>query len=146
MKDVKKKVLYGEGDRMFRKKLGRTLRRLSEDGVETFYRGDLARLIVEEIGKRGGLVSRRDLRDYRVDIRPSLRVNFSDSFEALSTSAPSSGPLLLFILNVLHGQGEKRIFSPMAMTNCVSRLSLRSCDVECHLFNCSVLSSLDRSV
>jgi gamma-glutamyltranspeptidase len=45
--------LYKEGDLMKRIKLGRTLRQISEEGVETFYNGNLAEKIISEIQKKG---------------------------------------------------------------------------------------------
>jgi len=45
--------LYKEGDLMKRIKLGRTLRQISEEGVETFYNGSLAEKIISEIQKKG---------------------------------------------------------------------------------------------
>lgn len=45
--------VYGEGDLMKRIKLGQTLRKISEEGVDTFYKGDLADQIIYEIQNRG---------------------------------------------------------------------------------------------
>jgi gamma-glutamyltranspeptidase len=45
--------VYQEGDRMKRIKLGRTLRRISREGIETFYNGSLADQIIDEIQKKG---------------------------------------------------------------------------------------------
>ena len=45
--------LYQEGDLMKRVKLGRTLRWISNEGIETFYNGSLADRIIEEIQKKG---------------------------------------------------------------------------------------------
>jgi gamma-glutamyltranspeptidase len=45
--------VYKEGDLMKRIKLGRTLRRIAERGVETFYKGDLSKQIISEIQKKG---------------------------------------------------------------------------------------------
>jgi gamma-glutamyltranspeptidase len=45
--------VYQEGDRMKRIKLGRTLRRIAQEGIETFYNGSLADQIIDEIQKKG---------------------------------------------------------------------------------------------
>ena len=45
--------LYQTGDRMTRVKLARTLRLVSEQGIDTFYNGQLAEKIVAEIQHRG---------------------------------------------------------------------------------------------
>lgn len=49
-----------------------TLRRIGDDGAETFYQGDLAAQMVSDLTDRGGLITRRDLADYRALIRPAL--------------------------------------------------------------------------
>ncbi len=45
--------VYKEGDLMKRIKLGRTLRQIAEEGVDTFYNGNLSKKIIYEIQKRG---------------------------------------------------------------------------------------------
>ncbi|NJO87058.1 MAG: gamma-glutamyltransferase, partial [Lewinella sp.] len=44
--------------------LAATLTRLRDDGPSDFYRGQTARLIVEEMQEGGGLISAQDLADY----------------------------------------------------------------------------------
>ncbi len=45
--------VYKEGDLMKRIKLGRTLRQIAEEGVDTFYNGNLSKKIIYEIQKKG---------------------------------------------------------------------------------------------
>ncbi len=53
MKNISSNEVYQEGDRMKRIKLARTLRRISQEGIETFYNGSLADQIIDEIQKKG---------------------------------------------------------------------------------------------
>ena len=53
VKNTRTNEAFREGDRMTRRKLGQTLRRIAAQGIEVFYRGDLAQLVVNEIQKRG---------------------------------------------------------------------------------------------
>jgi gamma-glutamyltranspeptidase/glutathione hydrolase/leukotriene-C4 hydrolase len=53
VKNMSTNEVYQEGDRMKRIKLGRTLRRISREGIETFYNGSLADQIIDEIQKKG---------------------------------------------------------------------------------------------
>ena len=120
MKNSSNNELYREGDTMKRIKLARTLRQIAEQGTDIFYHGDLATKVVQEIQTRGmivlklmenktkmyhsgGILSKEDLHQYRVDVREALSINLTDSMKVFTTSAPTSGPILLLILNILQG-------------------------------------------
>jgi len=45
--------VYKEGDIMKRIKLGRTLRKISLEGIQTFYNGSITDQIINEIQKKG---------------------------------------------------------------------------------------------
>ncbi len=49
--------------------LSDTLRRIGEEGVETLYRGDLGREIVEDLQARGSSLTMDDLNAYRAEVR-----------------------------------------------------------------------------
>jgi gamma-glutamyltranspeptidase len=53
VKNISSNEVYQEGDRMKRIKLARTLGRISQEGIETFYNGSLADQIIDEIQKKG---------------------------------------------------------------------------------------------
>jgi len=111
--------LYQEGDMMKRIKLGQTLTKISQEGVQTFYHGALADQIVDEIQKKGfsfllnqtkdfvyfsgGILSKEDLSQYKVDFQEALSTQLNDKFKAYTSLSPSSGPVLLFILNIMMG-------------------------------------------
>jgi gamma-glutamyltranspeptidase len=95
--------LYAAGDIMKRPKLAATLKIIAEKGANAFYTGELADKIVKEIQDRGGIITKQDLADYQVDFHEALNVSLNDSLTAFTTQAPSSGPILTFILNILRG-------------------------------------------
>ncbi|CAF1417852.1 unnamed protein product [Adineta ricciae] len=95
--------LYKEGDLMRRPKLARTLQQIADEGVESFYQGRLSNKIVSEIQKRGGILTLNDLRQYGLDFQEALSFNLNSSLKAFTTSAPSSGPILALILNIMLG-------------------------------------------
>jgi gamma-glutamyltranspeptidase/glutathione hydrolase len=70
--------------------LARTLRRIAELGAEDFYRGDTARLIVEQMERSGGLITINDLESYRAVWREPLRSPWRD-YQILAAPPPSSG-------------------------------------------------------
>lgn len=95
--------LYGAGDTMRRPKLAATLQKVADQGADVFYTGELADKIVKEIQDRGGIITKQDLADYQVDFREALTVDLNGSLTIHTTHAPTSGPILAFILNILQG-------------------------------------------
>ncbi len=95
--------MYSAGDIMKRPKYAATLEIIAQQGVDTFYTGVLADKIVKEIRDRGGIITKEDLADYQVDFQDALTIHLNDSLTGFTTQAPSSGPLLNFILNILRG-------------------------------------------
>jgi gamma-glutamyltranspeptidase / glutathione hydrolase len=51
-------------DRLVQKDLARTLRLLAEQGPEAYYRGDIGRLLVDDLQANGGMLTREDFEDY----------------------------------------------------------------------------------
>ncbi|CAF1581510.1 unnamed protein product [Rotaria sp. Silwood1] len=103
VKNSKTNELYTTGDIMKRPKYAATLEIIAEQGVDAFYTGILADKIVKEIQDHGGIITKQDLANYQVDFNEALHVNLNDSLTAFTTQAPSSGPILIFILNILRG-------------------------------------------
>lgn len=95
--------LYDVGDMIKRPKLATTLEIIANESADAFYNGSLSDLIVEEISERGGIITRKDLLDYDLDVREAIKIELNDSFVAYTTHAPSSGPILAFMLNILQG-------------------------------------------
>lgn len=80
-----------ESDATFRQpELAKTLRRIAEHGADDFYRGETARLLVEQMAKSDGLITQEDLASYRAIWRQPLRSQWRD-YEVLSAPPPSSG-------------------------------------------------------
>lgn len=51
----------GPGDKLVQADLARTLRLIAEEGVDTIYRGEIGRLIAEDMARNGGLITEEDL-------------------------------------------------------------------------------------
>ena len=77
--------------------LGKTLRRIAELGPDDFYRGETARLIVEHMGRSGGLITAEDLERYQAFWREPLRTQWRN-YEILAAPPPSSGGFALIQL------------------------------------------------
>ena len=77
--------------------LANTLRRIAEHGADDFYRGETARLLVEQMGRSDGLITHEDLDNYQALWREPLRAQWRD-YEILSAPPPSSGGFALIQL------------------------------------------------
>jgi len=95
-----------EGDAVVMRELAETLEWLADDGVETMYRGELARRTSEAVQEGGGRITEADLAEYRVIQRRPVRVAYR-SVEFVSNPPPSSGGLLVaFALRILDRLGS----------------------------------------
>ena len=78
-------------EQLFRQpELAMTLERIAVQGSADFYRGETARLIVEQMAKDDGLISREDLASYEAVWREPLQARWRN-YQVLSSPPPSSG-------------------------------------------------------
>ncbi len=92
---------YERGQAFTQKDLAATLKRLQQEGPREFYEGKTAHLIADDMAENGGLITLKDLRDYRPVIREPLRGTYR-GVEILTMPPPSSGGLALIeMLNIL---------------------------------------------
>ena len=83
--------------------LARSLRRIAAEGPDLFYRGELARAMVAEVQRRGGILSLEDLAGYEVKERAPLRARYRGR-EVIAFPPPSSGGVALIqMLQMLEG-------------------------------------------
>ncbi|HHM06170.1 MAG TPA: gamma-glutamyltransferase, partial [Gammaproteobacteria bacterium] len=83
--------------------LAETLTRLAEQGAAGFYRGAVARKLVDGVRAAGGLWSLADLAAYRVVEREPVRGQYR-GLNIISAAPPSSGGVaLVTMLNILAG-------------------------------------------
>ncbi len=92
-----------EGERLVQRDLGRTLRRIAARGPKGFYEGPTAKALLAEMKRGGGLITARDLQDYRALERPALKGTYR-GWEIIAMGPPSSGgQVLIEGLNLLEG-------------------------------------------
>ena len=93
--------LYRAGELLVQNDLASTLRLISKEGPDAFYRGDIAKLIVREMKKNGGLITLEDLDNYKIVEREPLIGNYKN-FKIVSMPPSSSGGThLIQMLNML---------------------------------------------
>ncbi len=93
-------VPSGEEDRLRNPDLAASLRVLADEGPEPFYRGPIARRVVETVNGAGGLLSERDFEAAAVREVPPLQCSFRDLTLA-TLPANSGGPTLAAALSHL---------------------------------------------
>jgi gamma-glutamyltranspeptidase / glutathione hydrolase len=77
-----------------------TLERVARDGAESFYRGEIARRMVEDIAGHGGLLSLDDLASYEPRHTAPLAGAYRDR-RITTNQPPGGGAMLLQMLGVL---------------------------------------------
>ena len=92
---------WKQGDIIIQKDLAETLKRISALGNAGFYDGETANLIVKEMNKNGGLISKQDLLDYNSVYRAPVTGTYK-GYKIISMGPPSSGgALIVQMLNML---------------------------------------------
>ena len=83
-----------EGDTLRQPELGATIDRIALYGPTEFYTGETATLLVSEMEREGGLITREDLIGYRPKIRRPLVGTYRDT-KIITMPPPSSGGIAL---------------------------------------------------
>jgi gamma-glutamyltranspeptidase/glutathione hydrolase len=92
------------GDRLVQPDLARTLQILAEHGPDGFYKGPIAKALVDEMVRGKGLITAADLAAYRAIERKPLVARFRDTYDVYVPPPPSSGgAVLVEELNMLAG-------------------------------------------
>ncbi len=90
-----------DGDTLRQVELAATLQRIAARGADGFYRGETARLVVAEMRRGGGLITRADLAGYRAVWRRPVTGTFR-GLRVVSMGPPSSGGVgLIELLQML---------------------------------------------
>ncbi len=92
--------MYQRGDRLLQPDLAQTLEKIAAD-PQSFYQGDIARAIADDMAKNGGIITLEDLESYKPIWRDPLCGTFR-IWQICSMPPPSSGGVhLLQILNII---------------------------------------------
>ncbi len=89
--------LWKEGDLLVQKDLAETLKRVRDYGRKGFYAGRTARFILNEMKKGNGIISEKDLKDYKSVSRIPLETDYK-GFKVITVPPPSGGGIILIQL------------------------------------------------
>jgi gamma-glutamyltranspeptidase/glutathione hydrolase len=106
---LNKGVPFAVGQKLVQKDLAKTLRAISRNGVDGFYKGPVGGAIVASSRAGGGLITQADLDQYKV--RELLPIECSyRGYRVISAPPPSSGGVVLCeMLNILEGYPLKSL-------------------------------------
>jgi gamma-glutamyltranspeptidase/glutathione hydrolase len=88
------------GQHFVQKELASTLRHIAEQGVEVFYKGEIAEAIVRDMQENGGFVSSSDLANYQAKTLRIVNGNYR-GFKLVGTGSPPSGYMLIEALHIM---------------------------------------------
>ena len=92
---------FSEGDFLVQRNLAKTLKRIAQNGKEEFYSGETAKKISKFFQTNGGILSLKDLNQYRLRILKPVCGTYR-KYRICSMAPPSSGGIALVqILNIL---------------------------------------------
>jgi len=91
-----------EGDVLVNTDLARSLQLVAAGGAEAFYRGDLARRMVQGLEAGGGLFTAADFAGHQAEVYEPIATTYR-GHTVYQTRPPSQGFLLLEMLNLVEG-------------------------------------------
>lgn len=98
---------FKEGDTLIQTDLATTLELIMEKGNDGFYKGKTADLIIAEMKRGNGIISYRDLEEYKPVEREALAGNYR-GYDIITMGPPSSGGIcLIYLLNILENYDLK---------------------------------------
>jgi gamma-glutamyltranspeptidase/glutathione hydrolase len=83
-----------EGDTLKQPALANTLERIANKGKNEFYKGETAKILVNHFQKNGGIISKKDLIQYKAVWRDPIVFPYRD-LKIISMAPPSSGGITL---------------------------------------------------
>lgn len=83
-------------------KLCDTLEIIAAMGAREFYSGELGRMLIEDLQKKGSILTMDDLNSYQAKWQEPLETELSDGMKLYTVNFPGSGALLIFTLNILN--------------------------------------------
>lgn len=91
-----------EGDQLVNADLARSLKAVAAGGADAFYRGALARQMIQGLQAAGGLFTAADFAAHQADLYEPIATTYR-GYTVYQTRPPSEGFLLLEMLNLVEG-------------------------------------------
>lgn len=95
-------TILREGEICYRQKLADTLELIGKNGADEFYTGSVGKAIVKHLSEKGGILTNQDFKHYEAKMSPAIE-GFYRGQRIWASGLPTSGNVLLSILNILEG-------------------------------------------
>lgn len=97
----KNKEPFSIGELFIQKDLAKTLKNISKFGTKSFYEGEIADKIIQDMNKNNGIITKDDLKNYKAnEVKPVYGTY--RGYNIVSVPPPSSGGIILIeMLNIL---------------------------------------------
>jgi len=101
-----------EGDPLIQPALAETLKRIRDNGVDEFYRGQTGFAFIDDLQKQGGKMTMDNLSKYKALIKNASFVDLNENLKVYTQPLPGSGIVLSIILRIMRDLGYLGIESP----------------------------------
>ena len=88
------------GDLLKNPDMGKTYKKIAEEGIEVFYEGSIANKICQDMKKNGGLITKDDLQSCEIEENSPLEGIYK-GFDIFTNRPPGGGIMLIQMLNIL---------------------------------------------
>ncbi|XP_028133170.1 scoloptoxin SSD14-like [Diabrotica virgifera virgifera] len=92
--------VYKKGETYKRVKLAQTLRVIAREGGNALHNGSLTKKFVADIKANGGIITAKDLADFKVEFLTPVNTTISGK-QIYSVPLPGAGIIMTYILNIL---------------------------------------------
>lgn len=99
---------YEFGEKQKNPEMADLLQFLAENGVDAFYKGEIAERIVRAINERGGCFTKEDLIYYQPQYREVVRTDYR-GYEVVAFPPPGGGCAVIEMLNILENSDLKKM-------------------------------------
>src|SRR4029079_4170630 len=96
-------AFFDVGETLTQPELAQTLERIASNGPNEFYEGETAKKFSEEMAKHGGLITQRDLRNYKAIERTPLTGKYKQYTVITAPPSSSGGTAILEMMGILEG-------------------------------------------
>jgi gamma-glutamyltranspeptidase/glutathione hydrolase len=97
-----------QGDIFANPRLARSMDVIAKEGRDAFYKGSIARAIVNDIKQRNGLLEMRDFAEHKADWVEPISVNYR-GYDVLEMPPSTQGFVALEMLNIMEGFDIKKL-------------------------------------
>lgn len=107
---------YEIGDTIVNLDYAKTLAKIGAEGADAIYKGEIAQAIVNEVQKRGGILTLDDLANYKVEVRKPVQGTYRGYTIFSVPPASSGGTHMIQMLNILENFDLKKTGQGTAAT------------------------------